>query len=67
MQIRIRIQLINFDADPDFYLMGMRIWIRIQVTKMKRIFADPDPQRTRAPKSMEADRNNQRRKQEVGL
>jgi hypothetical protein len=26
------------DADPDFYLMGMRI----QVTKMMRIHADPD-------------------------
>jgi hypothetical protein len=30
----------HFDADPDFYLMRMRI----QVTKMVRIHADPDPQ-----------------------
>jgi hypothetical protein len=30
-----------FDADPDFYLM--RIWMRIQITKMMRIHADPDP------------------------
>jgi hypothetical protein len=28
----------HFDADPDFYLMRMRI----QVTKMKGIHADPD-------------------------
>ncbi len=42
--MRIRIQLIIFDADPDFYLMRMRIRMRIQVTKMMRIFADPDPQ-----------------------
>jgi hypothetical protein len=40
IRIRIRIQLINFGADPDFYLMRMRI----QVTKMMRILADPDPQ-----------------------
>ncbi len=40
--IWFRIQLINFDADPDpdFYLMRMRI----QVTKMMRILADPDAQ-----------------------
>jgi hypothetical protein len=46
MRIRFRIQLINFDADPDpdFYLMRMRIWMRIQVTKMMLIFAVPDPQ-----------------------
>jgi hypothetical protein len=30
----------HFDADPDFYLMR----IRIQVTKMMRTHADPDPQ-----------------------
>jgi hypothetical protein len=32
----------NFDAhpdsDPDFYLMRMRIWMRIQVSKMMRIY-----------------------------
>jgi hypothetical protein len=31
-----------FDADPDFYLM--RIRMQIQVTKMMRIHADPDAQ-----------------------
>jgi hypothetical protein len=38
--MRIRIQLINFcaDPDPDFY------WMRIQVIKMMRALADPDPQ-----------------------
>jgi hypothetical protein len=42
MPIRIRylIQLISFDADPDFYLMRMRIL----VTKMMRILPDPDQQ-----------------------
>jgi hypothetical protein len=42
IRIRYRIQLINFDADPDtdFYLMRMLI----QVIKMMRILADPDPQ-----------------------
>jgi hypothetical protein len=30
----------HIDADPNFYLMGMQI----QVTKMMRIHADPDPQ-----------------------
>jgi hypothetical protein len=30
-------KLINFDADPVFYLMRMRIRMRIQVTKMMRI------------------------------
>jgi hypothetical protein len=30
--MRIRIQLINFDADPDFYLMRMRIRISKLVT-----------------------------------
>jgi hypothetical protein len=50
IRIRFRIQLINFDADPnadpylDFYLMQMRIRMRIRVTKMMRILADPDPQ-----------------------
>ncbi len=46
MRIRFRIQLINFDADPDpdFYLMRTRIRMRLQVTKMMRILADPDPQ-----------------------
>ncbi len=36
----------HFDADPDldFYLMWMRIRSGIQVTKMMRIPADPDPQ-----------------------
>jgi hypothetical protein len=42
IRFRIWIQLINFDEDPDFYLMRMRI--RIQITKMMRILADPDPQ-----------------------
>ncbi len=28
---------INFYADRDFYLMVLRIWMRIQVTKMMRI------------------------------
>jgi hypothetical protein len=39
-RIRFRIQLINYDADPDpvFYMTLMRI----QVTKMMRILADPD-------------------------
>jgi hypothetical protein len=37
MRIRFRVPFINFDADPDFYL----IWI--QVTKMMQILADPDP------------------------
>ncbi len=32
----------HFDADPDFYLM--RIRMLIQVTKMMQIHADPDPQ-----------------------
>ncbi len=47
--MRIRIQLINFDADPnadpdpEFYLMRMRIRMRIKVTTMMRILADPDP------------------------
>ncbi len=50
IQIRFRIHLINFDADPDpdadpdFYLMRMPIQMRIQVTKMMRILADPDSQ-----------------------
>ncbi len=54
MRIRIwfRIQLINFDADPDFYLIQMRIQVTkvmqirmgIQVIKMMLIVADPDPQ-----------------------
>jgi hypothetical protein len=44
MWIRFRIQLINFEADPDFYLMLMRIRIRILATKMMRIHGDPDPQ-----------------------
>ncbi len=37
-----------FDANPDadFYLMRMRIRMRIQVTKIMRIHADPDPQHT---------------------
>jgi hypothetical protein len=44
IRIRFRIQFINLDADtnPDFYLM--RIRLRIQVTKMMRKLADPDPQ-----------------------
>jgi hypothetical protein len=37
--MRIRIQAINFDADPDADLIQMRI----QVTKTMRILADPDP------------------------
>ncbi len=45
--IRIWIPLINFDADPDFYLMRIRIQVtkmmRIQVPKMMRILADPYP------------------------
>jgi hypothetical protein len=34
----------HFDADPDFLLMWLRILMQIQVTKMMRIHADPDPQ-----------------------
>jgi hypothetical protein len=34
---------LNPDVDPDFYLMRMRIRMLIQVTKMMRIHADPDP------------------------
>jgi hypothetical protein len=48
----------HFDADPDadpdpnFYLMWMRIWMRIKVTKMMRILADTDPQHwIQGPKS----------------
>jgi hypothetical protein len=40
--IRFQIQLINFDADPDFYLIRMQIWMLIQVTKMMWILPDPD-------------------------
>jgi hypothetical protein len=46
IRIRFRIQLVNFDEepdvdpDPDFYLMRMGI----QVTKMMRIYANLDPQ-----------------------
>jgi hypothetical protein len=40
IRYRVRIQLINFDAVPDFDLMR----IRIKITKMMRILADPDPQ-----------------------
>jgi hypothetical protein len=32
------------DPYPDFYLMRIRIWMRIQDTKMMRIHADLDPQ-----------------------
>jgi hypothetical protein len=32
-----------FYADPDFSLMQMLFRMRIQVTKMVRIHADPDP------------------------
>jgi hypothetical protein len=43
--MRIRIQ--HFDADPDFYLVRMRIrmWIRMRtkLTKMMRILLEPDP------------------------
>ncbi len=48
MRIRFWIQLINFYADPDqnFYLMQMPIRMRIQVTKIMRILADPDPRTT---------------------
>ncbi len=42
IRIRFRNQLINFDADPDFYLM--RIRMGIQVIKMMRIVADLAPQ-----------------------
>ncbi len=42
--MRIRIQLLNVGADPDFYLMWLRIQIWIQVTKMMRILAYTDPQ-----------------------
>jgi hypothetical protein len=35
IRMRFRNQLINLDADPDFYL--------IQVTKMMQILADSDP------------------------
>jgi hypothetical protein len=38
MRIRFRVQLINFDAETDFYLMLMRIW----VIKIMRILANPD-------------------------
>ncbi len=34
----------DVDPDPDFYLMWMPIRMGIQVTKMMRIHADPDPQ-----------------------
>jgi hypothetical protein len=52
LRIRIRIQILaskyrnHFDADPysDFNLMWMRTRMQIQVTKMMRIPADPDPQ-----------------------
>ncbi len=37
--MRIRILIFQFDADPDFYLMRMRI----QVTKIMRIHVDLDP------------------------
>jgi hypothetical protein len=40
IRILFQIQLINFDADPDFYFMLMRI----QGAKMMRILADSDPQ-----------------------
>jgi hypothetical protein len=49
MRIRIRfwIHLINLLADPDaypeFYLMRMRIPMRIQVIEMMRTLADPGP------------------------
>ncbi len=49
MQIRFRIQLINFDAELDFYLCRMRIRIRIQVTKIMRTCGSGAESTTMAP------------------